>query len=140
MIYQQQMRYIQNRRLNTDPTTLFDSDLSKQIKEWRGEGERIVLVICVNGHPLYNNLYRQLRDQGTELEEFLHKCWGPIAPIHTSCQQITYRRNVYAPRGGDSEPLYADLCRESRGSPQPVFCYHDPCAPGRVPIQSMPAS
>ena len=79
-IYQQHMRYIQTRGLNTDPVALFDSDLSKQIKEWRDAGERIVLVIDVNGHPLYNNLYRQLNEQGTELEEFSHKCWGPTPP------------------------------------------------------------
>ena len=79
-IYQQHMRYIQLRGLKTDPTTLFDTDLSQQIKEWRGAGERIVLVIDVNSHPLYNNLYRQLKDKGTELEEFSHKCWGPTAP------------------------------------------------------------
>ena len=79
-IYQQHLWYIQLRRLDTDPTSLFDSDLSQQIKEWRGAGERIVLVIDVNGHPLYNNLYQQLQGKGTELEEFSHKCWGPIAP------------------------------------------------------------
>jgi hypothetical protein len=79
-IYQQHMRYIQLRGLKTDPTALFDTDLSQQIKEWRGAGERVVLVIDVNSHPLYNNLYRQLKDKGTELEEFSHKCWGPTAP------------------------------------------------------------
>ena len=79
-IYQQHMRYIQLRGLTTDPTTLFDTDLAQQIKEWRGAGERIVLVIDVNSHLLYNNLYRQLKAKGTELEEFSHKCWGPTAP------------------------------------------------------------
>jgi hypothetical protein len=39
-----------------------------------------VLVIDVNGHPLHNYLYRQLRERGTEMEEFSHKCWGPKAP------------------------------------------------------------
>lgn len=66
--------------LETDPASLFDANLSKQIKEWRGVGERIVLVIDVNGHPLYNNLYHQLQERDTELEEFSHKCWGPVAP------------------------------------------------------------
>jgi hypothetical protein len=56
-VYQQHMRYIQSRGLQTDPVTLFDSDLSKQIKEWRSAGERIVLAIDVNGHPLHNDLY-----------------------------------------------------------------------------------
>lgn len=56
-VYQQHLRYIQSHGLQTDPVTMFDTNLSKQIKEWRGAGERIVLVIDVNGHPLHNNLY-----------------------------------------------------------------------------------
>jgi hypothetical protein len=80
MVYQQHMQYIQIRGLQTDPVNSFDSDLSKQIKEWRRAGERIVLVINVNGHPLHNDLYRQLHECRTEMEEFSHKCWGPKAP------------------------------------------------------------
>ena len=38
------------------------------------------MVIDVNGHPLYNNLYRQLQERGTKMEEFSHKCWGPTTP------------------------------------------------------------
>ena len=60
--------------------SLFDSDLSKQIKEWREQGERIVLVIDINGHPLHNELYPQLQERQTDMEEFSHKCWGPKAP------------------------------------------------------------
>jgi hypothetical protein len=80
MVYQQHMRYIQSHGLQTDTVTLIDSNLSKQIKEWRGAGERIVLVIDVNGHPLHNDLYQQLQERKTEMEEFSHKCWGPKAP------------------------------------------------------------
>jgi hypothetical protein len=39
-----------------------------------------VLVIDVNGHPLHNDLYRQLQERRTEMEEFSRKCWGPEAP------------------------------------------------------------
>ncbi len=39
-----------------------------------------MLVIDVNGHPLHNDLYRQLRECETKMEEFSHKCWGPKAP------------------------------------------------------------
>ncbi len=79
-VYQQQVHYIQSRGLQADPVTLFDSNLSKQIKEWRGAGERIVFVINVNSHPLHNDLYQQLQEHRTEMEEFSHKCWGPKAP------------------------------------------------------------
>ncbi len=39
-----------------------------------------MLVIDVNSHPLHNDLYRQLQERRTEMEEFSHKCWGPKAP------------------------------------------------------------
>jgi hypothetical protein len=52
------------------------------MKEWRGAGERIVLVIDVNSHPLYNDLYQQLQECRTEMEEFSHKYWGPKRHIH----------------------------------------------------------
>jgi hypothetical protein len=57
MVYQQHMHYIQSRGLQTNPVALFDTNLSKQIKEWRGAGEIIVLVIDVNSHLLHNDLY-----------------------------------------------------------------------------------
>ncbi len=34
----------------------------------------------LNGHPQHNNLYSQLKDCRTGMEEFSHKCWGPKAP------------------------------------------------------------
>ncbi len=33
-VYQQHLRYIQSCGLQTDPVTMFDTNLSKQIKEW----------------------------------------------------------------------------------------------------------
>jgi hypothetical protein len=52
MVYQQQLCYIQARGLQTDLVELFDCNLSKQIQEWRKQGEQIVLAMDVNGHPL----------------------------------------------------------------------------------------
>jgi hypothetical protein len=74
------LRYIQSKGSQKDPVELFDLDLSKQIKEWRDTGDRIVLVMDLSGHPLHNNLYNQLKERRTEMEEFLQKCWGPKAP------------------------------------------------------------
>ena len=79
-MHQQHLQYIQSRGLETDPVSLFDNYLSKQIKEWRGVGERIVLAMDVNACPLYNTFYCQLQERGTELEEFSHKCGGAVAP------------------------------------------------------------
>ena len=76
-MYQQHVRYIQARGLKYNPVELFDHDLSKQIKEWRTQGERIVLLMDVNDHPLHNKFYTTLKEQTTNIEEFTHKCWGP---------------------------------------------------------------
>jgi hypothetical protein len=59
---------------------LFHIDLAKQIKEWRQSGERIVLIMDVNDHPLTSRFYQQLQKEQTGLEEFTHKCWGPTPP------------------------------------------------------------
>jgi hypothetical protein len=65
MVYQQHLRYIQSMGLQKDPVDLFNHDLSKQIKEWQDAGERLVLAIDLNGHPLHNNIYSQLKDPRT---------------------------------------------------------------------------
>ncbi len=39
----------------------------------------------VNDHPPQNNFYQWLKREQTELEEFTHKCWGPMPPyMHIS--------------------------------------------------------
>jgi hypothetical protein len=83
-VYQQHVPYIQSRGLPLNPIELFDSDLSKQIREWRTSGERIVLLMDVNKHPFHNKLYNRFKAEQTEMEEFSHKCWGPKEPYtHT---------------------------------------------------------
>jgi hypothetical protein len=79
-IYQQQLCYIQKRGLTCSPVELFDKDLVQQIKELRNKGERIVLLMDVNNHPLNSKFYQRLQQELTDLEEFTHKCRGPTPP------------------------------------------------------------
>ncbi len=51
MVYQQHVQYIQARGLQYISVNLFDHDLSRQIKEWRKQGERIVLLMDIYDHP-----------------------------------------------------------------------------------------
>jgi hypothetical protein len=78
-VYQQHMRYIQSRGLSFNPIDLFDHNLSKQIKEWRGKGEQILLMMDVNDHPIRNKFYTKLKAH-TDMEEFTHEFWGPKEP------------------------------------------------------------
>jgi hypothetical protein len=66
------------RGLNFNPIDLFDHDLSKQVKGWQGKGERIILMMDLNNHPMRNKLYTKLKEH--DMTEFTHKCWGPKEP------------------------------------------------------------
>ncbi len=66
------------RGLNFNPINLFDHDLCKQVKEWRGKGERIILMMDLNNYPMRNKLYTKLNKH--DMTEFTHKCWGPKEP------------------------------------------------------------
>ncbi len=79
-VYQQHLQYIQSRGLQFNPVKLFDHNLSKKIKKWRGKSKRIILMMDINNHPLRNKLYTKLKKQSTKMEEFTHKCRGPKEP------------------------------------------------------------
>jgi hypothetical protein len=110
MVYQQHTRYIQSRGLQTDPGDLLDSNLSKQIKEWQDVGETKVVVIDVNGHLLHNNLYSQLKDHRTEIEECSHKCWGPKAPFTHHAGKYPINGAYKSPEVEKSQFKHADVC------------------------------
>jgi hypothetical protein len=61
----------------SNPINLFNNNLSKQIKEWRGKGERVIILMDINDHPLWNKFYKKLNVHNTNMEEFTYNCWGP---------------------------------------------------------------
>jgi hypothetical protein len=73
----------QNRILGT-PVQKFDKDLLEQILQWKRTGERLILLMDVNGNPLHNNLYRQIGVRAVGMKEFTHKFWGPTPPHNHS--------------------------------------------------------
>jgi hypothetical protein len=68
--------------LSYNPVKLFDHNhnLAKQIKEWRAKGERMLLMMDINDHPLRNKFYKNFKENNIEMEEFTHKCCGPKEP------------------------------------------------------------
>jgi hypothetical protein len=79
-VYQQHLWYIQSMGLTYSPVELFNHDLSKQIKEWRAKGKRILLMMDIKDHPLCQKFYSKLIENNSEVNEFTHKCWGPKEP------------------------------------------------------------
>jgi hypothetical protein len=56
-----------------NPVDLFYHNLSKQIKEWRGKGEIIILMLDINDHPFQSKLYTMLKEQNTVMKGFTYK-------------------------------------------------------------------
>jgi hypothetical protein len=79
-VYHQHMQYIQLRGLSSNPVNLFDHNLGKQVKEGRGKGERVIIMMDMNDCPLRHKFNKKLKDHNTDMEEFTHKCWGPKKP------------------------------------------------------------
>jgi hypothetical protein len=89
MVYRQHIRYIQARGLQCNPGKLFDCDLSKQIKEWRKQGERIVLLIDENNHPLHKTIYTLLTEMPHWHGRVFSQVLRPKRALHTSFGQIS---------------------------------------------------
>ena len=81
-IYQQQLRYVQERNITKTPSELFCDDLCKQCYQWRKAGDRLLLFMDANEHVTKGNLFLKLAADGIHLEEFSHKYWG-TKPPHT---------------------------------------------------------
>ena len=105
-IHQQHTRYIQDHNLRCSPRELFRQDLVKQLKQWRKEGDRILLVMDTN-EPPGEELDNLLAQEGLEMEEFTHKYWGDTEPnTHISGTRAIDR----AYRTKDVEVAYFLLC------------------------------
>ena len=77
--YQQHLRYIQNKGLHTNPYDMFCDDLLRQLRVWKKEGDRILLMMDANEHVLDGPFTRQLREE-LDLEEISHKAWRGSPP------------------------------------------------------------
>jgi hypothetical protein len=111
-VYQQHMQYIQLRGLPFKLFDLFDNNLCKQVKEWRGRGIRVLIMMDFNDHPLQNKFYTKLQEQNTELEEFTHKCWGPSKPYTHHSGKTPINGRYKTPKVGG--PLRKSLPRKKQ--------------------------
>jgi hypothetical protein len=65
---------MQQNNITGTPVGMFDKKLDKEIKKWRATGERIILLMDVNGNPLINGLYNKIERGSDGMEEFTHRC------------------------------------------------------------------
>ena len=87
--FQQHRRYfIKQKREVACPRTKFREDLAAQLKEWRAEGDRIVVCMDANKDIYPKSIGKALTDlDGLNMSEvvgdFMGKSWAP----HTSVEQ-----------------------------------------------------
>lgn len=81
-VYQQQLRYIQNEGLETNPRRLMRDDLLEQMKNWLQQGERIMLYLDANENVLEGPLCQGLMALG--FSPAAHMMHGHIPNTHVS--------------------------------------------------------
>jgi hypothetical protein len=80
--------------------------LVKQLKQWRKEGDRLLLVGDTN-EPPGGEFDRLLAQEGLELEEFTHRYWGDKEP-NTYINGTRAIDRAYKTK--DVEVAYFQLC------------------------------
>jgi hypothetical protein len=78
MIYQQQLKYIQNHGLDSTSSHLFTVDFVAQLQVWQCQGDRLLVFMDMNEHILTGCIARRLLSMG--LRKATHSQWGEMEP------------------------------------------------------------
>jgi hypothetical protein len=79
-IDQQHLRYMQIHDLPGTPRELFESDFLWQLRTWRAQGDRLILMMDANEHMLTGKFCRQLTHASIELWEITKDYIGELCP------------------------------------------------------------
>ena len=126
-IYQQQLRYIQERVLDMTPSELFMVDFVAQLRTWKDQGDRLLVSIDMNEPVLNGELAKKLMGPRLGLLEAMHVTWGANEPhtyvggriaidgvYHTDDLEITSRTLLSFHEGvGDHRTSLIDISTRS---------------------------
>ena len=79
-VYKQQERSIQEKGLKTNPKALFRDDLLHVLRRWRGQGDRVILIMDANENVLHGPMYKQLAKEDINMKEVVHSKTLGAAP------------------------------------------------------------
>lgn len=80
----QHMIYIDENNIETrSPYALFLQDICDQLREWRSNGDRLLVFIDANEHILNGQIHQAWQDESIDLHEISHKSWPPGSEPHT---------------------------------------------------------
>ena len=68
-VYQQQLGYIYEKGLHTNPNVMCSEDMRTLLGRWRENRYRVVLIIYANNHVLVGALYKQQVEDDLKIHE-----------------------------------------------------------------------
>ena len=88
-VCQQQVRYMQESDIyGVTPRQLFESDFLNQLRVWRNQGDRLIVMMDANEHVLTGRMCRQLANEDINLREITQDFHGSLCPnTHSSGSQ-----------------------------------------------------
>ena len=125
--YKQQVRYITEKALHTNPKAMFREDLLDQLRKWRADGDRVVLMMDANEDVIDGVMCRQFPKEDLLMREAVHAQTGEKGP-HTYfkgklaidgiwvSEEIEVRAAAYLPYDaelGDHRPVVANISMKS---------------------------
>ena len=125
--YKQQERYIKTKGLKTNPKAMFREDLLSQLRKWRSNGDRVILMMDANEDVVDGVMCRQLSGEDLKMREVVHSTTrerGPKTHFKGSIaidgiwvsEEIGINQAAYMPFDaelGDHRPVVANLSKKS---------------------------
>ena len=71
-VYKQQWRYIQEKGLKTNPKSMFREDLLHAPRQWKQEGDRLILMMDANENVQTGFMCKQMGEEDIDMVEAVH--------------------------------------------------------------------
>ena len=71
-VYKQQWRYIQEKGLKTNPKSMFREDLLHALRQWKQEGNRLILMMYANENVQTGFMCKQMGKEDIDMVEAVH--------------------------------------------------------------------
>ena len=71
-VYKQQWRYIQEKGLKTNPKSMFREDLLHALRQWKQEGDRLILMMDANENVQTGFMCKQMGEEDIDMVEAVH--------------------------------------------------------------------
>jgi hypothetical protein len=125
--YQQQMRYITEKALKTNPKQMFREDLLTQLRKWRAQGDRAILMMDANEDVIDGAMCKQLGKDALKMREVVYSQTNRRGPktyfkgqvaidgiwVSEELEVSTAAYLPFDPDLGDHQPVVVNISKKS---------------------------